>query len=134
MNWHNVKLILAREVRDQLRDRRTLFMIFVLPLLLYPLLGTSFFQVSQFLREQPTRVLVVNLPEAEGLPPLVDGHGFAPPLLAGKPDRGRLLRVDVCQTLPKPDGTEVGSSAKKHRRRPARPTCEQCWTTRITMW
>ena len=46
MNFTNVRLILAREVRDQLRDRRTLFMIFVLPVLLYPLLGTAYFQMS----------------------------------------------------------------------------------------
>jgi sodium transport system permease protein len=45
-NWHNVRWILFREVRDQLRDRRTLFMIAVLPLLLYPLLGMSLFQVA----------------------------------------------------------------------------------------
>ena len=32
MKLSNVKLIFLREVRDQLRDRRTLFMIFVLPL------------------------------------------------------------------------------------------------------
>ena len=48
MNWRNIRLIYAREIRDQLRDRRTLFMIAVLPLLLYPLLGTSVFQLSQF--------------------------------------------------------------------------------------
>ena len=48
MNFTNVKLILAREVRDQLRDRRTLFMIFVLPVLLYPLLGSAYFQMMQF--------------------------------------------------------------------------------------
>ena len=48
MNLHNVKLILLREIRDQLRDRRTMFMIFVLPLLLYPLLGMSLFQVRNF--------------------------------------------------------------------------------------
>ena len=34
LNWRNVSLIFHREVRDQLRDRRTLFMIAVLPLLL----------------------------------------------------------------------------------------------------
>ena len=34
MNWRNIKLVFFREVRDQLRDRRTLFMIFVLPVLL----------------------------------------------------------------------------------------------------
>ena len=41
MKWSNVKLVLHREVRDQLRDRRTLFTIAVLPVLLYPLLGSS---------------------------------------------------------------------------------------------
>ncbi|HEY1786370.1 MAG TPA: ABC transporter permease subunit/CPBP intramembrane protease [Pirellulales bacterium] len=96
MNWTNVKLILAREVRDQLRDRRTLFMIAVLPMLLYPLLGMSFFQVAQFLREQPTRVLVIDLPEVEGLPPLVENHHFAAGLFADKPERARLLHVDLC--------------------------------------
>ena len=60
MNWSNVKLILAREIRDQLRDRRTLFMIAVLPVLMYPLLGTVFFQIAQFMREHPSRVLVVG--------------------------------------------------------------------------
>jgi sodium transport system permease protein len=60
MQLSNVKLILNREIRDQLRDRRTLFMIAVLPLFLYPLMGISFFQLAQFLREHPTRVLVVG--------------------------------------------------------------------------
>src|SRR5437016_5030132 len=71
MNWRNVKLIFAREVRDQLRDRRTLFMIAVLPLLLYPLLGMSFLQVAQFLQEHPMKVLVVGMKPVSGLPPLV---------------------------------------------------------------
>ncbi len=78
MNWSNVKLIFLREARDQLRDRRTLFMIAVLPLLLYPLLGMSFFQVAQFLREQATNVLVVGLPELPGLPHLVEDGQFVP--------------------------------------------------------
>ncbi len=76
MQWSNVKLIFLREVRDQLRDRRTLFMIAVLPLLLYPLLGMSFFQVSQFLREHPMKVLIVGMPNLEGLPPLADKDHF----------------------------------------------------------
>src|SRR5215469_14412334 len=71
MNWSNVKLILHREVRDQLRDRRTLFMIAVLPLLLYPLLGMSFMQVAQFLREQPMKVLIIGMKPIVGLKPLV---------------------------------------------------------------
>ena len=46
MNRRNVRLIFLREVRDQLRDRRTLFMIAVLPLLLYPSLGVGVMQMS----------------------------------------------------------------------------------------
>jgi sodium transport system permease protein len=78
MKLQNIKLILGREIRDQLRDRRTLFMIAVLPLLLYPLLGMSFLQVSQFLKEHPTRVLIVGGEElARGAmePRLFDGGG-----------------------------------------------------------
>src|SRR5487761_962169 len=76
MNWSNVKLIFHREVRDQLRDRRTLFMIAVLPLLLYPLLGMSMFQVMQFVSEHPTEVLLVGDDELPESPPLVEGRHF----------------------------------------------------------
>ncbi len=72
MNWTNVKLIWLREVRDQLRDRRTLFMIAVLPVLLYPLLGMVWLQVTQFLQEHPTKALIIGLEPIPGLPPLVD--------------------------------------------------------------
>ena len=59
MSWNNVKQVFLREVRDQLRDRRTLFMIFVLPVVLYPLLGLSFFQFAQFIHKHTTKALVV---------------------------------------------------------------------------
>src|ERR1700749_4293453 len=77
MNWSNVKLILCREVRDQLRDRRTLFMIAVLPLLLYPLLGMSMFQMVQFVREQPTKVLVIGQDHLPKSPALIEDGRFA---------------------------------------------------------
>ena len=74
----NVKLILAREVRDQLRDRRTLFMIAVLPILLYPLLGMSLLQVAQFVQKQTTRVLVVGADDLRGSDPaLFEKEQFA---------------------------------------------------------
>ena len=62
MQFRHVFLLLKREIRDQLRDRRMLFMIFVLPLLLYPLMGMMFFQTGQFTRQTPSRVLVL-MPE-----------------------------------------------------------------------
>lgn len=77
MRWKNIRLLLFREARDQLRDRRTLFMIFVLPMLLYPLLGMSMFQVMQFVREQPTRVLLFGADQLPSSPQLVDGQQFA---------------------------------------------------------
>ena len=60
INWRNVKLIFLREVRDQLRDRRTLFMILILPLLLYPALGIGLFQMTAIFAQQPRRVAIVG--------------------------------------------------------------------------
>jgi sodium transport system permease protein len=108
MNWSNVRLILLREVRDQLRDRRTLFMIAVLPLLLYPLLGMSFFQVAQFIREQSTRVLVIGAERLPDSPPLLSplkhNDGEAAPTdrrfaarLFHDADRAALLKVQLSQ-------------------------------------
>jgi sodium transport system permease protein len=82
MKWANVRLILGREIRDQLRDRRTLFMIAVLPLLLYPLLAITLMQVAQFLRESPSRVLLVGLAELPSSPPLVEDGQIAPTLFS----------------------------------------------------
>jgi len=65
MSWKNIKLILGREVRDQLRDRRTLFMIAILPLLLYPALGIGMVQMTVLFSEQPRTVVVLG---AEHLP------------------------------------------------------------------
>lgn len=74
MNWNKVALIFFRELRDQLRDRRTLFTIAILPMLLYPLMGMSFFQIIQFKKEHPTSVAILgidNLPQGNEL--FVDG-------------------------------------------------------------
>ena len=45
MRWSMIRLIWFRELRDQLRDRRTVFMIAVLPLILYPVLGAAVLQL-----------------------------------------------------------------------------------------
>ncbi len=103
MDWKNVKLIFLREMRDQLRDRRTLFLIAVLPLLLYPLLGTSLFQLSQFLRHQAATVLVVGAEQLEGrewMPALIEGDRFAEGLFASPRDRENLQIVDPKEGVP----------------------------------
>ena len=93
MSWTNVKLIFLRELRDQLRDRRTLFTIVVLPVLLYPLLGMCFLQVHQFLQEHSSRVRIVGAENLPAEPPLlVDGK--IAPALADDHQR-RLLELEV---------------------------------------
>ena len=65
-------LIYVREMRDQLRDRRTLFTIAVLPILLYPLVGTLLLQIAQFSRQHPTSICIVGANHLTGAPPLVE--------------------------------------------------------------
>ena len=74
MKWPNVKLIFNRELRDQLRDRRTLFTVVVMPIVLYPLMGMAMLQVAQFMREYPAKIWIIgndNLPQSPAL--VVDG-------------------------------------------------------------
>ena len=76
MKWRNILLIFRREVLDQLRDRRTLFMVAVLPLLLYPVMGIGMVQMTVLFSEQPRTVVILG---ADNLPslPLVIGDRFA---------------------------------------------------------
>src|SRR5262245_43105438 len=76
MRWSIVRLICTRELRDQLRDRRTIFMIAVLPVLLYPILGTALFQFAGF-TEKPSVVGIVGDKNLPDLAPC--SLGFAPP-------------------------------------------------------
>ena len=76
MNWRNIVLIFRREVLDQLRDRRTLFMVAVLPLLLYPLMGIGMVQMTVLFSEQPRTVVVLGTDDLPSLP-LIDGNRFA---------------------------------------------------------
>ena len=96
MKWKNVKLILSRELRDQLRDRRTLFTVLVMPLLLYPLLGAALLQVSQFSREHPTRVWVVGVDNLPDAPLLIHGDQIHEEFLkaAGQPEIEVVLGED----------------------------------------
>ena len=96
MKWSNVRLIFRRELRDQLRDRRTLFTIAVLPLLLYPLLGMIFLQITQFKREHPTHVLIVGAEALPESPALIDDESFVADFCT--PSESRLLKLDFAAT------------------------------------
>lgn len=65
MRWPIVRLIASREIRDQLRDRRTLFLILGLPVLMYPLfVGVGILFVAAIKEKK----LVVGVVGAEFLP------------------------------------------------------------------
>ena len=76
MSWKNVRLIFMREVRDQLRDRRTLFMITVLPVLLYPMLGLGVVQMMLTFSEQQRVVVILNAADLPEAPALLDDTGI----------------------------------------------------------
>src|SRR5262249_19037839 len=65
MRWSIVRVIWFRELRDQLRDRRTIFMIAVLPILLYPLVGMGVIQLFAGFIGKPN---VVGILGADNLP------------------------------------------------------------------
>ncbi len=106
--WTNIGLIFRREVRDQLRDRRTLFMIAILPLLLYPLMAMAFLQVTQFLKRHPSKVLVVSQSPLPTDPPLVI-DGSVPWLNASEAE---LLEIEYMETeFPSPAKAAAQASA-----------------------
>lgn len=64
MNWRIVRTILAKELLDTLRDRRTLIMMIGVPILLYPMLTLIGFQVAlmqhQTLEQTDSRVALMH--------------------------------------------------------------------------
>jgi sodium transport system permease protein len=84
MRWSIIRTIWLREMRDQLRDRRTLFMIVGLPLVLYPLLGFAVLQFAAGFTEKPSVIgVVTGSPERKDFPPREPPHAgrsVMPPL------------------------------------------------------
>jgi sodium transport system permease protein len=93
MRWPNLLVIFRREVRDQIRDRRTLFMIFVLPILLYPILGIGVIQFASALEQKPRLVVVVGGESLPPSPPLLNPtrDGLNPALFDSPAEAERLL-------------------------------------------
>ncbi len=64
MRFRQIRAIYTKEMRDILRDRRTLFVMIILPILLYPLLMIGVLQLSVLqakkLRKEPAKVVLVG--------------------------------------------------------------------------
>ncbi|OWK37681.1 ABC transporter permease [Fimbriiglobus ruber] len=95
MRWSVVRLIAGKELRDLLRDRRTVMLILVLPAVLYPLFGGVALSFAYALKSQPAVVGVVGgdrLPgPGSGLPSLVTGERAADGLDANEDDFGPVV-------------------------------------------
>jgi sodium transport system permease protein len=91
MNWTNVKRIFNREIRDQLRDRRTLFTTLILPLMMYPILGLLMLQIAQFVSETSSKVQVIGRDAIADLPVLFDNNKFTDD---HAPAAGKLLDLE----------------------------------------
>ena len=117
MKWRNILLIFRREVLDQLRDRRTLFMVAVLPLLLYPVMGIGMVQMTVLFSEQPRTVVILG---ADNLPslPLVLGDRFAKNWFRNPVDADKLrVFTDVAPTHHPAKPASVLSVAEAAERR-----------------
>jgi len=115
MNWSKVHLIFMRETRDQLRDRRTLFTVLVLPLLLYPLMAIVMMQVSQFMREHPTDVRLFGVPSPAVIPQLLDGNSFHANFSSEQ--ENRLLQVVVDEGSSEEDASATGRNDQTDRQK-----------------
>jgi sodium transport system permease protein len=69
MRWSIIRIIFLRELRDQLRDRRTIFMIVILPILLYPVLGLAFAQFTVAVGDKPNIIGIVGTEQLPRLQP-----------------------------------------------------------------
>ncbi|WP_417746382.1 ABC transporter permease subunit/CPBP intramembrane protease [Rosistilla oblonga] len=87
--FSTIRLIYLREMRDQLRDRRTIFTIAILPMLVYPLVGMLMLQMAQFTQQQPISICIVGEENLPGEPSLVIDDGINPALLK-KPETVRI--------------------------------------------
>ena len=110
MNWSNVKLVCHRELRDQWRDRRTMFTTLVLPLITYPIMGLILVQVAQFVSEHSSKVDVYGAHFLEGHDPaLLDGErnsqiSFADPLSEADPrTKHKIGLLEIKRALVSPD-------------------------------
>ncbi len=107
MSWKNIKLVFLREVRDQLRDRRTLFMITILPVLLYPMLGLGIVEMMLTFSEQQRVVVILNADDLPRTPALLDESGIRADWFDGGDEDTAKLRVLAERYAPQSDvGTE----------------------------
>lgn len=107
MNWKAIFVVYKKELKDQLRDRRTIISTIVLPTVIMPLLmfgfGTAMTKIIRQARDEGTSVMIVG---AAGAPELVKAFKADPKfrVVPEAPDFKRRIadkRLRVALELPK---------------------------------
>jgi sodium transport system permease protein len=101
-----VKTIWLKELRDMLRDRRTLFIMVVLPMLMYPLLFIGIAQMMVFqigkIEQKTLRIAVIGGQNAPDLAQRVDSaRGFAIQDTSGWREKIVKAELDAALVIPK---------------------------------
>ncbi len=78
MHGSVVRLIAGKELRDLIRDRRTVMLIIVLPAVLYPLFGVTGLLFATSLKDKPSTIGVVGIEHLPPATPLLVGDKLAP--------------------------------------------------------
>tara|TARA_R110002111_G_scaffold256979_2_gene324610 strand:+ start:96492 stop:98921 length:2430 start_codon:yes stop_codon:yes gene_type:complete len=114
IQWKNIKLILMRELKDQMRDRRTLFMVAVLPLLLYPAMGIGMVQMTVLFSEQPRNVVVLGAKDLPEHPQLLEGDRFVSNWFRMPSDADKLRVITDIEPVKKAaDAADVTEDARR---------------------
>ncbi len=105
-----IAAIFRREMLDVLRDRRTVFMMIIFPMMLYPLIGVVISQLLISYQESARRVVVVNAADLPPEPPLLNPEktGFARELFADPEDSSKLDVILADPDSPWSDETRRG--------------------------
>lgn len=121
MNLRVIGIIFKKQLVELLRDKRTVFVIFVLPLLLYPLMVVGFAQLSIFMigkmGEETFKLAVVNPEDAPRLMADIEADTqFSFPKIA-EPDSASITVVSPSIINPPPLGAEKSSPATVNTQR-----------------
>lgn len=94
-----IAAIVRRELLDVLRDRRTIFMMIVFPVVLYPLIGYVLSNLAMTIQEKKRVVILINSEALPKTPALLskDGTKFAPELFVHHPQDADLLEVRLAE-------------------------------------
>ena len=114
MNLSVVLLIAKKEVRDLLRDRRTVMLIIVMPAVLYPIFGLASFAIASSLLGQKTVVGIVGSEYLPATPRLyADGRFTVKPKSDEDFDRELKSKAAPAVVVASPGEPETGLKSKE---------------------